>query len=56
MMLQLIKMTRDGSTEIWQEHFKTVLLLLLETLGDVDVSRDFNIERCGFAATLGEIE
>ena len=37
-MLQLIKMTREGVVGIWEEHFKTILLLLLETLGDSDVS------------------
>ena len=33
-MLNLIKITREGNTEVWDEHFKTILLLLLETLGD----------------------
>lgn len=38
-MLQLIKLCRtDQSEEVWMEHFKNVLLLLLETLGDDDVS------------------
>ena len=37
-MLQLIKMTREGTLGVWDEHFKTILLLLLETLGDNDVS------------------
>jgi len=35
-MLQLIKITREGTLDVWEEHFKTVLLLLLETLGDND--------------------
>ncbi|CAH1773834.1 unnamed protein product [Owenia fusiformis] len=35
-MLTLIKMTREGTMALWDEHFKTVLLLLLETLGDDD--------------------
>lgn len=38
-MVLLIRLTREGSTpEIWDEHFKTILLLLLETLGDNSVS------------------
>ena len=36
-MLQLIKITREGTLDVWEEHFKTILLLLLETLGDNDV-------------------
>ena len=35
-MLNLIKMARDGNTDVWDEHFKTILLLLLETLSDSD--------------------
>ena len=35
-MMQLIKLARRGVSDIWDEHFKTVLLLLLETLGDND--------------------
>lgn len=30
-------MARDGSFTLWEEHFKTILLLLIETLGDRDV-------------------
>ena len=37
-MLTLIKFTRDGAFALWDEHFKSVLLILLETLGDDDVS------------------
>ncbi|XP_064594427.1 CLIP-associating protein 1-like isoform X2 [Liolophura sinensis] len=33
-MLSLIKHTREGTFELWDEHFKTILLILLETLGD----------------------
>ncbi|XP_071154272.1 CLIP-associating protein 2-like isoform X27 [Mytilus edulis] len=36
-MKQLIKLTREGSFGLWDEHFKTILLILLETLGDNDV-------------------
>ncbi|KAJ8307405.1 hypothetical protein KUTeg_015489 [Tegillarca granosa] len=35
-MLTLIKLTREGTFKLWDEHFKTVLLILLETLGDND--------------------
>ena len=37
-MLTLIKLTREQAIDLWDEHFKTILLLLLETLGDLDVS------------------
>ncbi|XP_027019396.1 CLIP-associating protein 1-B-like isoform X10 [Tachysurus fulvidraco] len=37
-LLELLKVTRDDSIAVWEEHFKTMLLLLLETLGDKDVS------------------
>ncbi|XP_053408709.1 CLIP-associating protein 1-like isoform X4 [Mercenaria mercenaria] len=36
-MLSLIKLTREGMFELWDEHFKSILLILLETLGDDDV-------------------
>uniref|UniRef100_A0A3B4DYZ1 TOG domain-containing protein n=1 Tax=Pygocentrus nattereri TaxID=42514 RepID=A0A3B4DYZ1_PYGNA len=35
-LLELLKVTRDDSVAVWEEHFKTMLLLLLETLGDKD--------------------
>ncbi|XP_026130540.1 CLIP-associating protein 1-B isoform X6 [Carassius auratus] len=35
-LLELLKVTRDDSLVVWEEHFKTMLLLLLETLGDRD--------------------
>ncbi|GAA6090686.1 CLIP-associating protein 1-like isoform X2 [Tachysurus ichikawai] len=35
-LLELLKVTRDDSIAVWEEHFKTMLLLLLETLGDKD--------------------
>ncbi|XP_029790584.1 CLIP-associating protein 1 isoform X4 [Suricata suricatta] len=37
-LLELLKITREDSLGVWEEHFKTVLLLLLETLGDKDHS------------------
>ncbi|XP_071789050.1 CLIP-associating protein 1-like isoform X7 [Asterias amurensis] len=37
-MMQLIKLTRSESVAMWDNHFKTVLLLMLETLGDVEAS------------------
>ncbi|XP_014833652.1 PREDICTED: CLIP-associating protein 1-like isoform X2 [Poecilia mexicana] len=33
-LLELLKVTREDSAPVWDEHFKTVLLLLLETLCD----------------------
>ncbi|XP_078333535.1 CLIP-associating protein 1-like isoform X17 [Crassostrea virginica] len=35
-MLSLIKMTREGNFNFWDEHFKTILFVLLETLGDTN--------------------
>ncbi|XP_049321516.1 CLIP-associating protein 1-B isoform X20 [Astyanax mexicanus] len=35
-LLELLKVTRDDSVAVWEEHFKTMLLLLLETMGDKD--------------------
>ncbi|XP_068602095.1 CLIP-associating protein 1a [Brachionichthys hirsutus] len=35
-LVELLKITREDSRAVWDEHFKTVLLLLLETLGDKD--------------------
>ncbi|XP_063953372.1 CLIP-associating protein 1-like isoform X7 [Lytechinus pictus] len=37
-MMQLIRLTRSESLSLWDDHFKTVLLLMLETLGDVESS------------------
>ncbi|XP_066300652.1 CLIP-associating protein 1-like isoform X13 [Branchiostoma lanceolatum] len=31
---QLIKLTREDAVGLWEEHFKTILLMLLETMGD----------------------
>ncbi|XP_057347780.1 CLIP-associating protein 2 isoform X15 [Manis pentadactyla] len=33
-LCELMKLTQEESFSIWDEHFKTILLLLLETLGD----------------------
>ncbi|XP_041856688.1 CLIP-associating protein 1a isoform X20 [Melanotaenia boesemani] len=35
-LVELLKITREDSMAVWDEHFKTILLLLLETLGDRD--------------------
>ncbi|XP_041724618.2 CLIP-associating protein 1-A isoform X6 [Coregonus clupeaformis] len=35
-LVELLKITREDSPAVWDEHFKTILLLLLETLGDKD--------------------
>uniref|UniRef100_G1Q5Q3 TOG domain-containing protein n=1 Tax=Myotis lucifugus TaxID=59463 RepID=G1Q5Q3_MYOLU len=37
-LLELLKVTREDSLGVWEEHFKTILLLFLETLGDKDHS------------------
>mgnify|MGYP000110810116 FL=1 len=37
-MLSLMKLTREGTFDLWDAHFKSILLILLETLGDDDVS------------------
>ncbi|KAM4711203.1 CLIP-associating protein 1-B-like isoform 8-T8 [Anableps anableps] len=37
-LLELLKVAREDSLVVWDEHFKTMLLLLLETLGDKDHS------------------
>ncbi|MEQ2237396.1 CLIP-associating protein 1-B, partial [Ilyodon furcidens] len=37
-LLELLKVAREDSLVVWEEHFKTMLLLLLETLGDKDHS------------------
>ena len=35
--MELLKIAREDSLAVWEEHFKTMLLLLLETLSDQDV-------------------
>ncbi|XP_035988476.1 CLIP-associating protein 1a isoform X23 [Fundulus heteroclitus] len=35
-LVELLKITREDSAAVWDEHFKTILLLLLETLCDKD--------------------
>lgn len=37
-LYELMKLTQEESFSVWDEHFKTILLLLLETLGDKEVS------------------
>ncbi|XP_048341880.1 CLIP-associating protein 1 isoform X10 [Sphaerodactylus townsendi] len=37
-LVELLKITREDNLGVWEEHFKTILLLLLETLGDKDHS------------------
>jgi CLIP-associating protein 1/2 len=36
-LVELLKIAREDSLAVWEEHFKTMLLLLLETLSDQDV-------------------
>uniref|UniRef100_A0A4W2GAE4 CLIP-associating protein 1 n=1 Tax=Bos indicus x Bos taurus TaxID=30522 RepID=A0A4W2GAE4_BOBOX len=38
-LYELMKLTQEESFSVWDEHFKTILLLLLETLGDKEVVR-----------------
>uniref|UniRef100_A0A3Q3XAH6 TOG domain-containing protein n=1 Tax=Mola mola TaxID=94237 RepID=A0A3Q3XAH6_MOLML len=35
-LVELLKIMREDNLAVWDEHFKTILLLLLETLGDKD--------------------
>uniref|UniRef100_A0A4W5RQ40 Cytoplasmic linker associated protein 1 n=1 Tax=Hucho hucho TaxID=62062 RepID=A0A4W5RQ40_9TELE len=35
-LVELLKIAREDSLPVWEEHFKTMLLLLLETLSDQD--------------------
>ncbi|XP_060944454.1 CLIP-associating protein 1a [Limanda limanda] len=35
-LVELLKITREDNPSVWDEHFKTILLLLLETLSDKD--------------------
>ncbi|XP_024141871.1 CLIP-associating protein 1-B [Oryzias melastigma] len=35
-LVELLKITWEDSVAVWDEHFKTILLLLLETLADKD--------------------
>ncbi|KAM6169858.1 CLIP-associating protein 2 isoform 15-T15 [Rhynchocyon petersi] len=37
-LCELMKLTQEESSSVWDEHFKTILLLLLETLGDKEPS------------------
>lgn len=53
-LLELLKVAREDSLVVWEEHFKTMLLLLLETLGDKDVKTPHQPQqrRCRFRALL----
>ncbi|XP_059899285.1 CLIP-associating protein 2 isoform X14 [Gadus macrocephalus] len=33
-LCELLRLIRENTLQVWDEHFKTILLLLLETLGD----------------------
>jgi len=41
-LVDLLKLTKEDSLTLWDKHFKTILLLLLETLGDRDVRTHTN--------------
>lgn len=36
-LCELLKLIRENTLPVWDEHFKTILLLLLETMGDREV-------------------
>lgn len=40
-LLELLKVAREDQPAVWEEHFKSMLLLLLETLADRDVRTSF---------------
>lgn len=37
-LCELLKLIRENTLQVWDEHFKTILLLLLETMGDREVN------------------
>lgn len=37
-LCELLKLIRENTLQVWDEHFKTILLLLLETMGDREVA------------------
>lgn len=41
-LCELLKLIRDNTLQVWDEHFKTILLLLLETMGDREVNASFS--------------
>ena len=41
-MTQLIRLIRDSHADVLSQHFKTILLLLLETLADANVRHLFS--------------
>lgn len=36
-LCDLLKLIRENTLQVWDEHFKTILLLLMETMGDREV-------------------
>lgn len=40
-LCELLKLIRENTLQVWDEHFKTILLLLLETMGDREVNTLF---------------
>lgn len=40
-LCELLKLIRENTLQVWDEHFKTILLLLLETMGDREVEAHF---------------
>lgn len=38
-LCELQKLIRENTLQVWDEHFKTILLLLLETMGDREVHK-----------------
>ena len=50
-LVDLLKLTREDSLALWNEHFKTILLLLLETLGDRDVRKHIHTQTYAHADT-----
>lgn len=42
-LCELLKLIRENTLQVWDEHFKTILLLLLETMGDREVKALFPV-------------
>lgn len=45
-LCELLKLIRENTLQVWDEHFKTILLLLLETMGDREVNALFQGNCC----------
>lgn len=45
-LCELLKLIRENTLQVWDEHFKTILLLLLETMGDREVNALFQWNCC----------